>query len=119
MERQTRVDSSFGDVDRSPLLLRVAIASIVLTLILIPGGFRALLHTGMGWEAWSFSPFLMLPIIAMHLLCCWVPLCLRYFKPGECRDIPAFFIATLALCTQALIACAVFEDHSVWYGGAR
>jgi hypothetical protein len=97
-------------------LLRNAVASLVLTLILVPGGFRALLHTGMGWEAWSFSPLLILPLIAFHLLWCWIPLAVRYFKPGECHDVPAFVIATVTLFTQIIIGYAVFEHYLVWYG---
>jgi hypothetical protein len=104
--------------DRSLLLLRAAIASMILTLILLPGGFRALNQTGMGWEAWWFSRFLILPVIGFHLLCCWCPLAIRYFKPGECRDVPAFFIATCALFIQTIIAYALFAYHSLWYSGA-
>ena len=91
---------------------------MVLTLILVPGGFRAFYHNGMGWEIWSFSRFLMLPFIVIHLFCCWIPLALRYFSPGECQDIPAFVLATVALFFQAIISYALFTYHFLWYGGA-
>ena len=89
---------------------------MVLTLILLPGGFRAMIHAGFGWEAWSFSRFLVLAILCCHLICCWGPLAFRYFRPGHCRDIPAFIIATMTLLVQVLICHGLFENYSIWYG---
>jgi hypothetical protein len=114
---RTLAKTHVAKYDRSHLLFRSAIASMVLTLILLPGGFRALTHTGLGWEAWSFSRFLVLAIVSCHLICCWGPLALRYFKPGECRDVPAFVIATMTLFVQFLICRGLFENYSVWFGG--
>jgi hypothetical protein len=106
------------EVDQSNFLLRIAIFSMVLTLIFIPGGFRAFYHTGMGWEVWSISRFLMLAFTAAHLLCCWVPLAFRYFRPGECQDIAAFFMASASLFFQGIIVYALFGYHSVWFPAA-
>ena len=104
-------------MDRSVLLMRCAIAFMVVTLILVPGGFRALLHAGMGWEAWWFSRVIVVGVIGAHVLCCWAPLALRYFRPGECRDVAAFIISTTTLFLQALICHGLFENYAVWYGG--
>lgn len=111
------VKTELAPVDRSVLLLRSAIAFMVVTLILAPGGFRALLHVGMGWEAWSFSRGIVLAVLAAHLAFCWAPLALRYFRPGECRDVAAFMIATTALFLQVVICHGLFENYAVWYGG--
>src|SRR5687767_2073143 len=62
--------------------LRTAVGFMVATLILAPGGFRALMYAGVGWEAWWFSPAILVALIAFHLIFCWAPLALRYFKPG-------------------------------------
>jgi hypothetical protein len=59
---------------------------------------------------------LILPIIGLHLICCWFPLAIRYFRPGECRDIAAFYIASAALFLQALIGYGLFTYHSLWDG---
>jgi hypothetical protein len=101
----------------SNLLLRNAVASLALTLIFVPGGFRALMHNGMGWEAWSFSRFLILPVIVLHLATCWWPLALRYFKRGECREVFAFVIATCTLLLQMLICYGLFENYALWQLG--
>lgn len=106
------------DPDRSRSLLRIATTTMVITLILVPGGFRALQQNGMGWEAWHFSRYLIVPFILFHLFACWVPLALRYFRPGECRDVLAFLIATGSLFIQCLIAYGLFELYAVWYGAA-
>jgi hypothetical protein len=83
----------------------------------VPGGFRALLHNGLGWEAWAFSPLLILPVILFHLLWCWVPLTVRYFRRGERHDVPAFLIATVTLFTQIIIGYALLRHYYVWYVG--
>jgi hypothetical protein len=112
------VKSRLAEIESSSLLLRVAAASFAVSLLLLPGGVRALHQNGVGWEAWSFARFLILPLVSLHLLCCWIPLALRYFRPGECRDITAFFLATTALFMQALIAYGLVLYHSLWYGAA-
>jgi hypothetical protein len=113
---RAHIDANLGQMGRSELLLRAAIASMIATLILVPGGFRALQQTGIGWETWSYSRFLMLSVLVLHFALCWMPLARRYFRRGECGDVPAFLIASACLFLQILISYAVFNVYSIWHG---
>ena len=113
---RARINRNFCQIGRSELLLRAAIASMIATLILVPGGFRALQNTGIGWETWSYSRILMLSMMILHFAACWMPLARRYFRRGECADVPAFLIASACLFLQILISYAVFNVYSIWHG---
>lgn len=103
-------------IDSSLVLLRNSVAYGFLTLILLPGGFRAFMHYGQGWEAWSFSHLFIVTVIVAHLLFCWVPLAVKYFRRGACRDVPAFAIATMTLYVQLFIGYALFQNYAHWQG---
>jgi hypothetical protein len=114
---RARIKWNLGEIDLSVLMFRCALVSMAVTFFLVPGGLRALHHTGAGWETWSFASFLILPLVAAHFLCCWLPLAFRYFSPGECGEIPAFLIATTALFFQLLIGYGLFAGHFLLSGG--
>jgi hypothetical protein len=111
---QVETDSARNDQQINPL--RTAFGFLIATLILAPGGFRALRYAGLGWESWSFSPAIILTIIAFHLIFCWTPLALRYFKRGECPDLLAFIVATVTLFLQILMCYGLVQNYSVWHG---
>lgn len=89
---------------------------MTLTLILVPGGVRALIHDSLGWEAWWFSRILIVPMILCHVILCWLPLAARYFRKGHCHDVAAFLIASASLFVQSVICYALFSDYSLWHG---